>query len=124
MRLKVDTKGFDEVLERFKLMDRAFKKEADVLGKASEIMLRALKEHAPKGETGNLESSMGIISKGMHKVVVGHANNIERTGIYHFYQNYGNSFTNATNYFSVAYFDVRDEVYQTIKDEILKAMGF
>ena len=84
MRLSVETKGFDEVLERFKLMATATEKK-DILGKAGEIMLRALKEHAPKGETGNLESSMGIISKGMHKVVVGHANPKDRTSIYHYY---------------------------------------
>lgn len=126
MRISIETEGFDEVLERFKLMERGFRKEVGgkALQEAGEVMLESLKSNAPKGETGNLTASMGVISKNMTSIQVGHANSIDRTAIYHYYQHYGNSFTNSTNFFSVAYFDAREECYQIIKNAILKAMGF
>ena len=126
MKINIETDGFDEVLERFKAMEKAAKNDIakDALSKAGDIMLESLKSNAPKGETGNLTASMGIISKGTRFVTVGHANAIDRTAIYHFYQHYGNSFTNATNFFSVAYFEAREECYEIIKQTILKAMGF
>lgn len=87
MRINIETDGFDRVLERFKRMERAAKKDIanEALSKAGEIMLEALKDVAPKGETGNLTASMGIISKNMKCVIVGHANAIDRTAIYHYY---------------------------------------
>lgn len=90
MKINIETDGFDEVLERFKAMERAAKNDIakDALSKAGDIMLESLKSNAPKGETGNLTASMGIISKGTRFVTVGHANPIDRTSVYHFYQHY------------------------------------
>lgn len=125
MKITTKTDGFDEVLERFKLMDRAFRKEngAKALEKAGQVMLDALKDAAPEGETGNLKASMGIISQNMTSITVGHANNLGRSKIYHWYQNFGNSFTVGTNFFSVAYLDAKDECLEIIKKTILEAMG-
>ena len=90
MKITVKTDGFDEVLERFKLMDRAFRKDVGgkALEEAGQVMLNALKAEAPKGETGNLTASMGVISQNMTSIQVGHANSIDRTAIYHYYQHY------------------------------------
>lgn len=126
MRVNVNVQGMDSILQRFQQLERATRKEVggEALSKAGDIMIESLKNEAPKGETGNLTSSMGVVSKSMTSIKVGHANSIDRTNVYHYYQNYGNSFTNATNFFSLAYFDVKEECYQIIKETLLQAMGF
>ena len=90
MKINVSTDGFDKVLERFEAMDRAFRKEhgAKALEKAGQVMLDALKDAAPKGETGNLKASMGIMKKNITSITIGHANTIDRTDVYHYYQHY------------------------------------
>ena len=123
MKIYIETKGFEEVLERFKRMERATKKEIgkEALDKAGEMLIQALQEEAPK-DTGKLSASMQVISRGVTRITVGAVGGEDRNYFKSFYNHYGNSFTNGLFFYSVAYYSVRDEIYQMIKETLIEAI--
>ena len=125
MKINIKTSGFEELQERFKRMERASKKELGktCLDKAGEMLIDALKESAPK-DTGKLSSSMNVISQSITRITVGAKGSEDRNYFKSFYNHYGNSFMNGVFFYSVAYFSVKDEIYEMIKDEFKKALGF